>query len=267
MTSSTFCREAGSGPGVVCLHSNASSSSQWRALTERLAPAFHVLAPDGYGAGKGPPWPAERPLTLRDEAALLEPVFERAGPPFALVGHSYGAAVALVAAVQQPRRVRALLLYEPTLFSLVDAERPPPNEVDGIRRAVQQAVAAVTSGDPGSAGEHFIDYWMGSGSWRTRSEAQRCAIEATIANVQAWGRAVFEEPTSLQAFAALRMPVLLMVGKQTQPSARAVARQLVTALPQLELVEFEDIGHMGPITHPEPINAVVEDFLRRHPAG
>ena len=51
---SPFFREVGSGPGVVCLHSNASSSSQWRALMETLAPRFHVLAADSYGVGKSP---------------------------------------------------------------------------------------------------------------------------------------------------------------------------------------------------------------------
>ena len=48
-------------------------------------------------------------------------------PGTILVGHSYGAAVALIAALACPERVRALVLYEPTLFSLVDADAPPPN--------------------------------------------------------------------------------------------------------------------------------------------
>jgi pimeloyl-ACP methyl ester carboxylesterase len=39
-----------------------------------------------------------------------------------LVGHSYGAAVALIAALATPGRVRAMALYEPTLFALLDAE-------------------------------------------------------------------------------------------------------------------------------------------------
>ncbi len=49
-----FVREAGTGPGVVCLHANASSSSQWRGLMEQLSPAFHVLAVDSYDSGKSP---------------------------------------------------------------------------------------------------------------------------------------------------------------------------------------------------------------------
>ena len=36
--SQTFFREAGSGPGVVCIHANAGTSGQWRALMEHLAP-------------------------------------------------------------------------------------------------------------------------------------------------------------------------------------------------------------------------------------
>lgn len=84
-----FFREAGAGPGVVCTHSNASNSSQWRALMDLLAPQFHVFAPDSYDAGKSPPWLSDRVITLRDEVALIEPVLTRAGSPLALVGHSY----------------------------------------------------------------------------------------------------------------------------------------------------------------------------------
>jgi pimeloyl-ACP methyl ester carboxylesterase len=134
-----FSREAGTGPGVVCLHSNASTSGQWRALIDHLAPRFHVFAVDSYDSGKSPAWPSDRVISLKDEVALIEPVLSRAGSPCMLVGHSYGAAVALMAALGAPGRVKALALYEPTLFSLLDAESPPPNEADGIRHAVAQA--------------------------------------------------------------------------------------------------------------------------------
>ena len=38
-----FFREAGTGPGVVCIHSNASTSGQWRGLMDLLAPKFREL--------------------------------------------------------------------------------------------------------------------------------------------------------------------------------------------------------------------------------
>lgn len=262
-----YFRGAGAGPGVVCVHSNASSSSQWRALMETLTACFHVLAPDTHGAGRGPAWPTDRPLALAEEVALLEPVFARAGTPFSLVGHSYGGAVALVAAVREPQRVRALVLYEPTLFALVDAAFPPPNDADGIRQAVERAGAALAIGNRGAAAEHFIDFWMGAGAWQATPQSRRSAIETAVVNVQGWGRALFAEPTPLEALGALTMPVLLMVGKDSPASARAVARLLAQTLPRLETLEFEGLGHMGPITHPEVVNRAIEEFLRRNAAA
>jgi hypothetical protein len=43
-----YFREAGSCLGVVFIHSNASTSGQWRELMELLAPKLRMLAPDSY---------------------------------------------------------------------------------------------------------------------------------------------------------------------------------------------------------------------------
>ena len=260
-TPEVFCREAGAGPSVVCIHSNASSSAQWRGLMDALASDFHVFAPDSFGAGKGPAWPADRAVSLRDEAALLEPVFARAGDPFTLVGHSYGGAVALVAAAMQPQRVRALALYEPTLFALLDAESSPPNEADGIRAAVAASAAAVDAGDTDLAAACFIDFWMGTGSWARTPASRKGPIAESVRNVRGWARALFGEPTPLSVFAQLDVPVLYMMGRDSPPSSRGVGRLLTAALPRVEVVEFDGMGHMGPITHPERVNQAVARFL------
>ena len=228
-----------------------------------LAPRFRVLAPDSYDCGKSPAWPSDRVIQLRDEVALIEPVLTRAGSPLALVGHSYGAAVALIAALAQPGRVRAMALYEPTLFALLDAETPAPNDAEGIRSAVADASVALEAGDQDVAAERFIDYWMGPGTWKQTPELRKAPIAASVTNVRRWAHALFTEPTPLNAFRSLDVPVLYMVGKRSTPSAHGVARLLATALPRVELVEFENIGHMGPVTHPEPVNAVIEEFLER----
>ena len=258
-----FVREAGTGPGVVCIHSNASTSGQWRGLMELLAPKFHVLAADSYDSGESPQWPSDRVIHLRDEVALIEPVLARAGPPLALVGHSYGAAVALIAALANPSRIRAIALYEPTLFALLDAETPAPNEAEGIRNAVADASAALDAGNQGAAAERFIDYWMGTGTWKQTPEQRKPPIVASVTNVRRWAHALFTEPTPLQAFRSLDCPVLYMVGKRSTASAHGVARLLATVLPLVEFVEFETLGHMGPATHPDAVNEVIENFLER----
>ena len=256
-----FHRETGTGPGVLCLHSNAASSSQWRALMERLAPNFHVIAPDGYGAGKSPAWPADRRIGLRDEVALFEPLIARAGEPVALVGHSYGGAAALMAAVLHPQRVRSLVLYEPTLFALVDAASPPPNDADGIRIAVAASQRALDAGDSDEAARYFIDFWMGDGAWAGTPDSRKGAIRESAANVSNWAHALMGEATPLEAFAKLQMPVLYMTGRRSPASSLAVARLLTKTLPQVQVVEFEGMGHMGPLTHPDVVNEAIERFL------
>ena len=255
-----YFREAGQGPGVVCLHANASTSGQWRELMELLAPRYRVLAPDCYGAGKSPRMPAHG-HSLRREIALLEPVFARAGTPHVLVGHSYGAAVALVAAALQPARVRAVAVYEPTLFSLVDAQAAPPNAGDGIRSAAARAAAAAARDEAEPAARIFIDFWMGEGAWAAMPEARKPAVAQSVLDVRAWWEALAGESTPLSAFSAIDVPVLYLVGGRSPASAHAVARVLVPALRKVRVVQLDRLGHMGPVTHPDVVNAAIARFL------
>ena len=257
-----YFREAGSGPGVVCIHSNASSSAQWRGLMDLLSPSHRVIALDSYGSGKSPDWHSQLEISLQDEVDFIEPVLASAGTPVSLVGHSYGAAVALVAALANPKRVRCMALFEPTLFSLVDAQAAPPNGADGIRNAVAAAGAALDAGNPDEAARHFIDFWMGPGSWDATPPQRKPAIACSVVNVRRWSHALFTEVTPAQAFAALDIPVLYMLGGASPESSHAVARALVPVLPCVRVVEFPGLGHMAPVTHPERINVEITKFIR-----
>jgi pimeloyl-ACP methyl ester carboxylesterase len=84
-----------------------------------------------------------------------------------------------------------------------------------------------------------------------------------MVNVRRWGHALLSEPTALDAFRALDIPVLYMVGKLSPPSSLGVARLLTVALPRVEIREFDGLGHMGPITHSHQVNEVIAEFLGR----
>ncbi|MDZ4290898.1 MAG: alpha/beta hydrolase [Hydrogenophaga sp.] len=181
-----------------------------------------------------------------------------------MVGHSFGGAVALLAALRRPDRVSALVLYEPTLFAFIDATSPQPNAADGIRETIGRAATALATGDRRAAAKIFIDYWMGDGSFSTKPEAQRLAIEDAIVHVQGWLHALLKEPTPLVALRALKMPVLLMQGRETPDSARAVTALLAQTLSQVRVLSFDGLGHMGPMTHPAPVNAAIDAFLMQN---
>jgi pimeloyl-ACP methyl ester carboxylesterase len=82
-----------------------------------------------------------------------------------------------------------------------------------------------------------------------------------MSNVRGWAKALFGERTPLHAFRALEIPVLYMVGAKSPPSSRGVARLLTEALPKVTVIEFSELGHMGPVTHPEQVNKAIVQFL------
>lgn len=265
MSSTPFFRESGrpGQPVVVLLHSSASSSGQWRALIELLSTDFHVLAPDLQGCGKSAPWHFQRPLRLDDEVDALAPLFERAGPRFHLVGHSFGGAVALKAALRHADRLASLSLFEPVLFALLHRAAPESAGWREVEAIATRTTALLDAGDPEAAAQCFVDYWMGAGRFAGTPEAKRPALVAGMPAVKGHWQALFGEPTPLEAWTALPCNSLLMSGEASRASALGLAALLETSLPRLRRERFAGVGHMGPVTHPEPVNAVIADFLRR----
>jgi pimeloyl-ACP methyl ester carboxylesterase len=234
---------------------------------DQLADRFRTLAVDLYGSGKSPAWPGLRPLALADEVALLAPALTEAGDQFHLVGHSYGGAVALKAALANPGRIRSLVVFEPVLFSLLfaeDASQPAAREIAAVR---EETVAAVDRGDPSASGARFVDYWMGAGTWAGMPEPRRQAVATVMGSVSAEWDAAFGEPTPLVAFSALEVPVLYLTGSDSPASSLEVARLLTKALPRVTAVEIDGVGHMGPVTHPALVNTLIERHLERHGHG
>ncbi len=259
--SAASIHHAAAGDPVVCIHASASSGAQWTSLVERLEDRFRPLAVDLHGAGRTPAWRGDRRLTLADEVALLEPTLAATGARLHLVGHSYGAAVALRIALDHPHWVASLTVFEPVLFSLLMAEdptQPAAREIDAVRADTS---AAIARGDLHGAGARFVDYWSGAGTWAAMSERRRCAVAAAMSGLPDQWHAVFQEPTPLAALGRLDMPALCLIGARSPASSRAVSRLLIKTLPRVMAVELEGVGHMGPLTHAGRVNALIEQHL------
>jgi len=114
------CEERGTGELLILVHGAVRDYRTWEGVLAAFAAPYRVITysrrwhhPETSavnGAG----------YTHDSHAAdLIELITSCGGGPVRLLGHSYGASVCAVVAVQRPDLVRSLVLAEPSLFSLL----------------------------------------------------------------------------------------------------------------------------------------------------
>jgi pimeloyl-ACP methyl ester carboxylesterase len=263
--SSVEYREQGSGEPLVLLHSTGASSSQWRALIERLSPRFRVIAPDLCGYGGTSPWTGRGAFCLGHEAAVVGALLERLDEPVHLVGHSYGGAVALRLARLRGELIRSLAVIEPVAFHLLrcgdDADASALQEITRIADAVARALAC---GDYNDGFRQFVEYWSGPGTWAGLSAAKREGLAARLSKVALDFHATLNEPARLEDFRTMTAPALLIRGERSTVPAQRIGRLLARALPGLCTKTIDGAGHMAPLTHPDEINEALVAHIAAH---
>jgi pimeloyl-ACP methyl ester carboxylesterase len=247
--------DEGKGPPVILGHCSSASHKEWLPLVEKLKSDWRVLAPDFIGYGRSEPWPAAEPFSIEADVQVLLALAKKVRGKLHLVGHSYGAALALEAARGLGARVTSLVLVEPVSFHLLRQEsRPQWAEVEALSRKV---LGAVAESDDRAAAKAFMSYWLGRLRWWLAPEKFKAAIAATIPKVALEFSIAIDAPTKLQNYAEIAAPTLLVAGSRTRAPTRAVIELLAATLPNAEVAILKGAGHMSPFTHPAELNRLV----------
>ncbi|MGY4831269.1 alpha/beta fold hydrolase [Sphaerotilaceae bacterium SBD11-9] len=259
-------RTQGAGDLVVCLHSSAGTHAQWQSLSQTMSTRWQVLSPDLYGHGRSPAWPQAAMNTLHVDAQAVTALMEAASPHLDqrgvhLVGHSYGAAVAMQIALRHPTRVRSLTLYEPVAFGALREMAPRDPALAEITELAYAVRALIRRGELDEAASRFVTYWGGEAAWDGMSASQRSAVAERMPNVPRHFDALFGAAWNRDALARLGMPILLMHGTHTRAPARRIAELLAHALPHAQRCPLDGAGHLGPITHAETVTQWMAMYL------
>ncbi|MEM8581034.1 MAG: alpha/beta fold hydrolase, partial [Pseudomonadota bacterium] len=158
----THWTEHGTGPTSVLVHCSLGSVGAWLPLTRAL-PGRRLLAFDLPGHGQSGAVDAARGAHTQTRDVLSEFCALNASGPVDLVGHSFGATVALRFAIEAPERVRSLVLLEPVLFAL--ARQTAPDVFAGYQRASATENAAFDRNDNAAAARAFYAHWGGPRPW------------------------------------------------------------------------------------------------------
>ncbi|MFP4237693.1 MAG: alpha/beta fold hydrolase [Rhodosalinus sp.] len=255
----TFVRRWGRGDrAAVLIHCSLGQSTLWEGVAQRLSDALSMTAFDLPGHGRSGAW--EGPGDVQAQAvAMAADLIEGQAD---LIGHSFGATVALRLAVERPALVRSLVLIEPVFFQLLPEDRP-----DLIARhdaEMADYTTAAARGDWAEAARLFTATWGDGRPWSRLSAAQRetlarriRVVEAASAVIRADGGGVLRSG----ALGRLEVPVLLMEGAKSPEYIAAIDAGLAARIPGARRVVIPGAGHMLPVTDPEDVVEEIRRFL------
>jgi pimeloyl-ACP methyl ester carboxylesterase len=235
--------DGGRGPAVVFLHSLAGNGAQWAAQLEHLRSTRRGIALDLRGHGRSePPGDGEFGIgaQVADVAALADVLeLER----FALVGHSFGAGIALEYAAAHPERLTHLVLADP----IGDGTQTPESEVRPFLEAL----------DSPAYTETIEGYWNGiAGSDGAVLERLLGDLRATPRDTVLRGLHAVMAFDPKPALGRLRTPTLAIVTPANDfPYS---LHRLGGGLPHRVI---EGTGHWLQIERPAEFDRILDQFL------
>jgi len=260
---------AGGAPGeppIVLLHGATFRSEDWENVFPRLATRYRVIAYDARGHGKSGRAGSYAIDALADD--LFRVIDAVAGGPAIVIGHSLGAATALVAAAMRPEAIRALVLEEPVIdnwdrdwraqyYKDVRAALDKSGELPAFKRAV----ASLPLPARGPRGERTV------GEVRGFYAADRLATyykDVDPAFVEQFGHSRPDGHDQVTA-AVPTMPTLLLAAHAADGSAlnEGEVDHITKRWPDVQVARFPGVGHRIHGLRPEPFLEALEPFLRK----
>jgi pimeloyl-ACP methyl ester carboxylesterase len=256
------------GPVVVMLGGGVGGAASFAPHARELAGEFRIIrleslrmerALENLGVGEGKRLPPGYSIDAESRATADTLDKLGLGGPLHIVGHSFGALVALDFALDHPGRVRTLVLAEPPAFWIVPrGEQEADEQMRGMMELLRKLGPEVEPTDaqliefqtrlgrgdaqPPAPGEEGFE------QWQLRRRALRGL--AAVANH-------VDDPARLRS---LDVPVLVMGGAKTVEFHRRINDILAASLPRAQRIELEG-GHAAPVSEMDAVVKALRSFF------
>jgi 3-oxoadipate enol-lactonase len=241
----------GDGPPLVLLHPGVGDSRIWDPVLSPLTAEYRVIRYDARGFGQSPA-PEVKYSLLRDLVAVLDHyAVERA----AFIGCSQGGASALGLALDQPRRVTALVLLCPGIPGAPEAGNEAAEDPE-LEARFERAHAA---GDVDALAETMALVWAAAGSSPAVMEQLRSAARASIVS----GDLELDDQPVFGRLGEIAVPTALMVGDADFPPLVEANRRAAARIPGCEFIFVPGMDHLPPLREPGLVLDVTARTLAR----
>lgn len=247
---------------ILLIHGFGGTYSGLEELSELLSQNFAVLGVDlpGYGLSE----PLRGRHTLEAYAQFLDHFCTEVGyQRITVVGHSFGADIALVFAAKYPNRIKKLVLLNPVIVS----SRPMIKMGKHYYKLVAKAPYVVRHW---LLHNHLLTWMSAQMLFKTASSRTRSKIlrDDYISDHLMTDRPVIESYYSLLStkfFARAKRitaPTLISSGSSDSLSPESDMNQLHSSIKHSELQILPGEGHFMPIESPKLVYDLLQKFLK-----
>lgn len=263
----------GNGYPIIVLHGGPGVDHHaFGSYLDPLAERFRLLFVDQRGQGRSEPV-ALGTFTL---ARLAQDVIMVARAlrleRYAVLGHSFGAFVALQNGVDYPGMASQIVLSggvpSARFFRAVEpnlAELEPASVRRTVRGALEREADATTQDTFETFVRDVMPFHFADPTDARIKEYLRAAAD-TIYAPQVHRHSDTMSPIEVEdRLSEVAAPVLAIVGRYDRSCIYAASKAIVDGVPSGELALFDHSGHMPFVEEPERFRAEVSGFLDRHP--
>ena len=240
--------EGGAGRPIVLVHGLASQAQRdWSRLAPALVRAgYHIYAPDLPGFGQSDK-PTGLTYSIPEQAAFVTSFLnDQHLNETILAGFSMGGWIAATVALEQPRRISSLLLFDSAGLQFqpqFDGQLFTPSTGDQIDQFL--TLVGEPTRLPEFAKQDFLEMTRRDG-WVVR---------------RAWDSMMRSRDVLDSKLSALKMPLLIVWGSQDRVTPLGLGELMHRAAPQSVLAVCDGAGHVAPVTCADRINPTVLAFL------
>lgn len=280
---SLYVRVTGQGEPVIVLHGGPDFDHGYLLPgLDRLGDALQLIYYDQRGRGRSAESVQPADVTLASDVEDLDRVRQhfRLDAPV-LLGHSWGAVLALEYALRHPTRVSRLILMNPAPVSANDLALMRKSYLEKLGPAMDRqreiaTGAAYQRGDPEAVTARYRIHFKPALRRAQDYERLMTTMEAAFVRQGADGivkaravenqlmRDTWEVPgyDLLPGLRSLRIPTLVIAGDHDFIPVE-VAEHIARALPTAELVTIKDCGHFAFLECEGEVRNALNSFFRR----
>jgi sigma-B regulation protein RsbQ len=244
---------------VVLAHGFGSDQTAWRHQCEVLAPRHRLVLFDHVGAGSTDPaaYSPQRYRSLHSYAAdLLEIIAALKLRRAAYIGHSMGAMIGLLAALEEPELFERMVFIGGSPRYLNE-----PGYRGGFEQADLDAIYAAMASN--------YQAWVGGFAGPAMGYPERADLAAEFARTLselrpdialAMARVIFQSDHRA-ALPSLRVPTLILQTEQDIAVPVAVGEYMASQLAHARLKVLPARGHLPHLSAPAAVNEALLEFL------